>query len=109
MGPNNTGFKYLCYPPETDKDARKETKQDVYKNLAKFLFSIFFFFLVLSACYNWGYNEGYRSGYSDGTVTGYITNKYITHDYAVFSEVNATNEENFLKKLHEGAASNDNT
>ncbi len=105
MGSNNSGFNYLCYPPETDKDAQKKTKQEVYKNLLKFVFSILIFFLVFSTCYNWGYDEGYRSGYSEGTITGYIENKYITHDYAEFSEVNATNEENFLKKLH----GNDNT
>jgi len=109
MGSNNAGFNYLCCPPETDKDARKETKNEVYKNLIKFVLSILFFFLVFSTCYQWGYDAGYRSGYSDGTITGYITNKYITHDYAVFSEVNATNEENFLKKLHSGTDSNDNT
>lgn len=73
MGSNNSGFNYLCYPPETDKDAQKKTKQEVYKNLLKFVFSILIFFLVFSTCY--------------------------------FSEVNATNEENFLKKLH----GNDNT
>jgi len=49
--------------------------------------------------YDYGHSKGYSDGYFDGSIDGYITNKYIAHDYANFSAVEAVKETDLLKSM----------
>ena len=54
-------------------------------------------FLSSYISYNYGHSAGYREGYSEGQIDGYLTNKYITHEYANFSNESVSKEYEKLK------------
>lgn len=67
---------------------------------------IFILILLFSSyiSYDYGYSTGYHKGYSEGQIDGYLMNKYITHEYANFSNENISSE---LERLEHTTKGND--
>lgn len=66
--------------------------------------AIFILILVLSSyiSYNYGHSTGYHEGYSEGQIDGYLMNKYITHEYANFSNESVSKEYEKLELATKG-------
>jgi len=68
-----------------------------------FLLLLLLLFLISSyISYNYGHSTGYHEGYSDGQIDGYLMNKYITHEYANFSNESVSKEYEKLEHVTKG-------